>query len=214
MGSDKIGIKFGERNREYDEERPQYLAEKLLLRGNFKVLDCGSGLGEFSVIMRDKGYNVTCIDGNGAFAEVTRAKGFESYQCDFEKEKLPFKDNTFDGIVCLDVIEHIWDTRAFLKEIKRILKYDGWFISSTPNYSFWRYRMKHLFGTLYSTPDSRHKRFYSFKSFSKILTDNNFEINDWFVISNIPKIKKRFIIKILPNFLGFQILIRSKKNWS
>lgn len=35
---------------------------------------------------------------------------------------LPFEDNTFDGAICLNVLEHIYDTRFVLDEILRVLK--------------------------------------------------------------------------------------------
>ncbi len=45
---------------------------------------------------------------------------------------LPFADNTFDKIVCSEVLEHIPDYRAVLKEIERVLKPGGLFCASVP----------------------------------------------------------------------------------
>jgi len=50
--------------------------------------------------------------------------------------KMPFKDKTFDTIVSGDMIEHIENPSAFLKEAKRVLKDDGLLIVSTPNAAF------------------------------------------------------------------------------
>ncbi len=46
--------------------------------------------------------------------------------------KLPYKDNSFDFILCKSVIEHIWETEKFLKEILRILKPGGRLLILTP----------------------------------------------------------------------------------
>lgn len=43
------------------------------------------------------------------------------------------EDNSIDVFVSLETIEHIKDDEGFLKEIKRILKPDGFLIISTPN---------------------------------------------------------------------------------
>lgn len=102
-------IKFGEANRKYNQTRPQYLARKLLSRDGSTVLDMGSGLGEFSAILKEHKYRVVCVDGNEQFVEETEKRGFESYCCDFEKDKLPFNNDAFDGVVCLEVIEHIME---------------------------------------------------------------------------------------------------------
>jgi len=51
-------------------------------------------------------------------------------------EKLPFRDNTFDCIFMVEVIEHMppeAEARA-LKEVRRVLKPGGQFIMTTPNY--------------------------------------------------------------------------------
>lgn len=58
-----------------------------------------------------------------------------------------FDDQTFDRVVCLEVLEHVKLPRQAVDEIERILKVDGAFIVSTPfifpthdaPYDFYRY---------------------------------------------------------------------------
>lgn len=45
---------------------------------------------------------------------------------------LPFADNSFDRIICSEVLEHIPDYRAALIEINRVLKPGGRFCASVP----------------------------------------------------------------------------------
>jgi ubiquinone/menaquinone biosynthesis C-methylase UbiE len=45
---------------------------------------------------------------------------------------LPFADNTFDKIICSEVLEHIPDYRAALDEIHRVLKPGGLLCASVP----------------------------------------------------------------------------------
>lgn len=42
-----------------------------------------------------------------------------------DAHKLPFKDNTFDLIVCSETIEHVVDPPKVLWEIRRVMKKDG-----------------------------------------------------------------------------------------
>ncbi len=60
---------------------------------------------------------------------------------------LPFKDGTFDGIICSEVIEHVFEKEKVLEEIRRVLRPEGWLILSAPMswglhyepYDFWRF---------------------------------------------------------------------------
>jgi SAM-dependent methyltransferase len=46
---------------------------------------------------------------------------------------LPFRDRTFDIVLCDWVLEHIYDVEGFIAEVRRVLKTGGWFCARTPN---------------------------------------------------------------------------------
>lgn len=48
--------------------------------------------------------------------------------------KLPFKDAAFDKIICSEVLEHILDDRAGMRELVRVLKNEGTIAISVPAY--------------------------------------------------------------------------------
>ena len=48
-------------------------------------------------------------------------------------EKLPFKSSTFDAVIGLEVLEHLYNPYETMKEIKRVLKPNGQAIISMPN---------------------------------------------------------------------------------
>jgi hypothetical protein len=50
---------------------------------------------------------------------------------DLEKEKIPFENNTFDCVLCLDVLEHLENIHEVFDELCRVSK--KWIIISLPN---------------------------------------------------------------------------------
>ncbi|MBT3362275.1 MAG: glycosyltransferase [Chloroflexi bacterium] len=53
---------------------------------------------------------------------------------------LPFKDNTFDCVICSEVIEHVPADKSTFAEMTRVLKPGGRLILGTPDYGRWRWR--------------------------------------------------------------------------
>jgi len=47
---------------------------------------------------------------------------------------LPFADDSFDKVICSEVLEHIPDYRSVLKEIRRVLRPGGIFAASVPRF--------------------------------------------------------------------------------
>jgi len=48
-----------------------------------------------------------------------------------DASKLPFDDNSFDGVVCFQVLSLIQEPKQFFKEVARILKPEGYFMLTT-----------------------------------------------------------------------------------
>jgi len=78
---------------------------------------------------------------------------------------LPFKDNTFDYIVCSEVLEHIIDYQSALSEINRILKPQGKLAVSVPKFFpewiCWKLSLDYR-----NTPGG-HVRIFKFKKLKK-----------------------------------------------
>lgn len=77
---------------------------------------------------------------------------------DFEG-KFPYADGTFDLVTTMEVIEHVSSSpRAFIKEIKRVLKPGGSVFIATPNSACWAKIMRQFAhqGTYDSKPYSQN----------------------------------------------------------
>ncbi len=70
------------------------------------VLDLACGAGRHSLYLLGAGYEVTAVDINTSPIETYQGReGLSIVQADLEKERWPFSDNTFSGIV---VVNYLW----------------------------------------------------------------------------------------------------------
>jgi len=111
-----------------------------------------------------KGDGKTLLDipaGNGKFAEALARNGYKVIAADINKaqqdyvyadmnEILPFDDNMFDCVVCLEGLEHLHQPVKLIRELIRVCKPGGRIVISTPNVTGMFSRLQFLFtGTLY-----------------------------------------------------------------
>lgn len=102
-----------------------------------KVLDLGCGIGLTLGILGQEYQNAIGCDISDHALEGTMAMlkqvGAKNKVIKYNGKKLPFRANTFDAVLSLEVIEHAPDPILMLKEIQRVLKKNGILIITTPN---------------------------------------------------------------------------------
>ncbi|MGH2997093.1 MAG: class I SAM-dependent methyltransferase, partial [Gaiellaceae bacterium] len=95
------------------------------------VLDAGAGQGSLSAKLAELGFEVTSTDASAAalavLRERVRGKVFEA-----DVATLPFGNESFDGAVLGEVLEHVEDDRGALSEIARVLRPGGVLAVSVP----------------------------------------------------------------------------------
>jgi SAM-dependent methyltransferase len=113
-----------------------------------RLLDVGAGRGAFCKLLGEW------------LAERGIAPGPHVQACDLHPESfelsgiectplatdgaLPFADGTFDAVVSLEVVEHVEDQFAFLRELARVVRPGGRVIVTTPNVLSVQSRMRTL----------------------------------------------------------------------
>jgi len=97
-----------------------------------RVLDIGCGDGGLLAKVPSPRLAVG-VDIASAALRLAWGRGQIVVRADLEGPFLPFRAATFDRVVCLDVIEHLFDPRPLLAEIRRVLVSDGILILQTPN---------------------------------------------------------------------------------
>ena len=92
-----------------------------------KVLDVGSGAGQFSKHMMDKGFEVIGIDYSQEMVKIAKEKVPSGDFRHMDMRHLDFSDGSFDGVFAAYSLIHIpsEEIPATLLEFKRILKVGG-----------------------------------------------------------------------------------------
>ena len=98
-----------------------------------KVLEIGCGGGHTAAKLVQLGFEVTATD----FSETALEQAARSYPgVDFQATDatdLTFPDGSFDGVVAVELIEHLADPRAHVREVRRVLRGRGTYFVKTPN---------------------------------------------------------------------------------
>ena len=89
---------------------------------NPKILDVGCGTGG-NLEMLGKFGAAEGVDVSDEALEFCKSKGLTAHKG--LAEALPFKNESFDVVTALDVVEHLDDDAAGLKEMRRVLKTGG-----------------------------------------------------------------------------------------
>ena len=111
-----------------------------------KILSIACSTGVIEEKIKDRlGLTVFGIDGAKKSLATAHKRGIIT-KCADVSEPLPFENNYFDFVFAGEIIEHLFDSRFFLKEIHRVLKINGYLILSTPNLARIDDRLKFLLG--------------------------------------------------------------------
>ena len=146
----------------------------LLPDGINKIVDLGCG----SFRWIKKGYTIVLVDINNKYEDVI----IHDLNKDF-----PFKDKEFDGVVAIEVIEHLWNPKHFLKECFRIAK--KWIIVTTPDINK-EFVVNQWFGR--NAVKYGHKIMCPIETFNSACKENNWKIE------TVKQSRVSIVVKMIP----------------
>lgn len=102
------------------------------LAGKKKVLEIGSGGGEFSYLLTKKGFDVSAIEPNEGYGNYSKEQYGLNVQIGFA-QNLEFAAETFDFITMSHVLEHVDNPTTMLEKLRTWLKPNGILALEVPN---------------------------------------------------------------------------------
>lgn len=139
-------------HRQKDDERP-------------RILDVGCGTGANLELLAEYG-RAEGVDVSPAALAFCRERGLTNVR-QGEAEKLPYADGEFDLVTALDVVEHLDDDVAGLREMRRVLRPGGRALLFVPAFMF-----------LWGVQDdvSHHRRRYTLPNLRRVLREAGYEV--------------------------------------
>ena len=145
--------------------------EKVDNKKNKKVLELGSGRGFLTKYLTSLGFNLTGSDFNKhnikLANEINRIKLKH-----IDATKINEKKDSFDIVISCELIEHLPNVEINIKEVRRVLKKDGFYCITTPN----RY-IERLYNLLTGKViDKYHISLQTHKSLRRLLENEGFSV--------------------------------------
>jgi 2-polyprenyl-6-hydroxyphenyl methylase/3-demethylubiquinone-9 3-methyltransferase len=193
----------------YDSAEPAwadgYITSKLIreLRANGqtrRVLDAGSGNGNFTARLAAEGFHMTGFDASPTGVEHARAAhpGIRFEVASAYEDLCQRFGEHFDACVSVEVIEHLYDPRAFVSRVFSLLRPGGLFVVTTPYHGYVKNLVLALSGRMdnhYTALwDGGHIKFWSRKTLTSLLRECGFEVIHFQGAGRIPLLWKSMIV--------------------
>ena len=157
-----------------------------------RILDVGCGTGANLEMLANFG-DAEGVDVSTEALSFCKQRGLQSVRLG-EAEKLPYPDQSFDLVTGLDVVEHLDDDLAGLREMRRVLKPGGRALLFVPAFMF-----------LWGVQDdvSNHRRRYTMKQLKETVRKAGFEI-DRATFANITFFLPTLFGRVVMRITGFR----------
>ena len=165
-----------------------------------RILDLGCGNGSLSHVLALKGYDVIGIE--ESFQGVEQAQNNFS-NCKFIQGSiynLPDTkiEGTFDIVLSVEVIEHLFYPKELVRAARKYLKSDGRLIVTTPYHGYWKNVVLALSGKmdehLNALWDGGHIKFFSVKTLKQLLESEGYSDINFSFAGRMPYLWKTMLV--------------------
>lgn len=161
------------------------------------VLDIGCGTGWIGEPLTREGIEVIGVDNDPGALRDARQRESETIRVNIEASGLPFDDQTFDGVIAKDILEHLVRPGPAVEEISRVLRPGGVAVVSVP-----------MAKPSVVYDDYTHIRGFTESAVKTLFRDYGFIVTDTSPMGGIPGFGRLGLTQFLPVILRLPILSR------
>ncbi len=198
-----------QRQLDKNDERPKneiFETVVAILKRGKRLLDVGCGKGTLVEIAEDKFDVIHGCDISETALYEAKGRCMMATCVDLNAETLPYRDDSFDCVTCLEVVEHVMDPLHLLKNIYRVLGPKGSLVLTTPNVRYMRnlYRLIFQGRFPHTTTDAfvwggGHIHYFTRKDMNYLLKEAGFKQCEFLI--NMEQFgrswKRRLIVKLM-----------------
>jgi ubiquinone/menaquinone biosynthesis C-methylase UbiE len=160
-----------------------------------RVLDLGAGDGAFAAVLAEAGCTVVAVDVAQEALRRARARvpGLDARLAP-EDGPLPLDEDAVDVVWAGEVLEHVADVTGLLAEVRRVLRWGGRLVLTTPYHGRVAVAALALSGRLDAHLDPRadHLRFFTAATLRGVLADAGFAEIDLHAVGGAPLLRAAF----------------------
>jgi|ERR1035441_5736038 2-polyprenyl-3-methyl-5-hydroxy-6-metoxy-1,4-benzoquinol methylase len=148
---------------------------------NGSILDIGCGNGAMLAEIRQLGsWSLYGVESSESAVSLARRQGFDVRLTDATANLVSlFEPHSFDLIISVEVIEHVYDPRGLLRQARSLLHSNGRLVLTTPYHGYWKNLLIAALGKCDShyNPlwDCGHIKFWSRTTLSAALEEAGFQ---------------------------------------
>ena len=192
-----------------------------------KILDLGCSSGLLAERLQQMGHQVTGVDVIEIPGVVERTSAF--FKADLNEGIPPEVGTGFDVVLAADVLEHLVNPGALMKQVRDVLSPDGVALFCVPNIAHWYPRLRSTLGMFdydqRGILDSTHLRFFTRRSIRKLIERQGFTIRRIDSVglpldalgldgakAKVLRLVDRMVLDLWPTMFGYQFIVEVTPN--